>query len=69
MNRQIKALNKKFKVNDFKEGEVYNPYNPLNIEVTRDDIQELLANDGLPQSIYTIQNFCYELYAGARVHR
>ena len=46
------------------EGLVFNPYNPLNIEITLNDIQSILKKYGLPNQV---DNF--KLYKRAFVHR
>lgn len=45
-------------------GLLWNPYNPLNTEITLTDVQSILVNYGLPP---TVHNF--ELYRRAFVHR
>ena len=46
------------------EGLVFNPYNPLNIEITLNDVQSILINYGLPCQVYNMN-----LYKRAFVHR
>jgi dsRNA-specific ribonuclease len=46
------------------EGLVFNPYNPLNIEITLNEVQCILNNYGLPATISNIA-----LYKRAFVHR
>ena len=46
------------------EDNIFNPYNPNNVEVTRQDIETILKKYGLPPRI---NNF--ELYRRAFIHR
>jgi len=46
------------------EGLIFNPYNPLNIEITLNDVQSILINYGLPCKVYNMN-----LYKRAFVHR
>jgi dsRNA-specific ribonuclease len=46
------------------EGYIYNPYNPVNIEITLNDVQSILRSYGLPT---TVNNF--EYYKLAFVHK
>ena len=46
------------------EGLVFNPYNPLNVEITLNDVQSILTNYGLPPIIHNLA-----LYKRAFVHR
>lgn len=43
---------------------VFNPYNPLNIEIKLEEVQEILKKYGIPSNIFNI-----ELYKRAFVHR
>ena len=46
------------------EGLIFNPYNPLNCEITLNDVQSILTRYGLPPKVYNM-----ELYRRAFVHR
>lgn len=46
------------------DGLVFNPYNPLNTEITLSDIQSILTRYGLPPNVYNMT-----LYKRAFVHR
>jgi dsRNA-specific ribonuclease len=46
------------------EGLVFNPYNPLNVEITLNDVQSILTKYGIPGIVNNI-----ELYKRAFVHR
>ena len=46
------------------DGLVFNPYNPLNTEITLSDIQSILTQYGLPPNVYNMT-----LYKRAFVHR
>ena len=46
------------------EGLIFNPYNPLNIEITLNDVQSILGKYGIPT---TVSNM--ELYRRAFIHR
>jgi dsRNA-specific ribonuclease len=46
------------------EGLIFNPYNPLNEEITLNDVQSILSRYGIPPMVYNI-----ELYKRAFVHR
>ena len=46
------------------EGLVFNPYNPLNVEITLNDVQSILTKYGVPPIVDNI-----ELYKRAFVHR
>ena len=46
------------------EGLIFNPYNPLNVEITLNDVQSILMKYGLPPIIYNMK-----LYKRAFVHR
>jgi len=46
------------------EGLIFNPYNPLNIEITLNDVQSILTAYGLPPIVHNI-----ELYKRAFVHK
>ena len=46
------------------EGLIFNPYNPLNVEITLSDVQSILTKYGLPPLVHNI-----ELYKRAFVHK
>ena len=46
------------------EGLIFNPYNPLNIEITLNDVQSILKKYGIPPIVYNMS-----LYKRAFVHR
>ena len=46
------------------EGLIFNPYNPLNSEITLNDVQSILTRYGIPPKIFNM-----ELYRRAFVHR
>jgi hypothetical protein len=46
------------------EGLVFNPYNPLNLKITLDEVQCILSKYGVPPTVYNIS-----LYERAFVHR
>ena len=46
------------------EGLIFNPYNPLNTEITLNDVQSILTKYSLPNKIFNM-----ELYRRAFVHR
>lgn len=46
------------------EGLIFNPYNPLNVEITLGDVQCILTKYGVPSTVFNI-----ELYKRAFVHR
>jgi dsRNA-specific ribonuclease len=46
------------------EGLVFNPFNPLNVQITLNDVQSILTRYGLPVKIHNM-----ELYRRAFVHR
>ena len=46
------------------EGLVFNPYNPLNIEITLNDVQFILTKYGLPKQVINM-----DLYKRAFIHR
>lgn len=46
------------------EGLIFNPYNPLNVEITLNDVQRILTKYGIPPIIYNMK-----LYKRAFVHR
>jgi len=46
------------------EGLVFNPYNPLNVEITLNDVQSILTKYGVPGQVYNLN-----LYKRAFVHR
>uniref|UniRef100_A0A6C0D983 RNase III domain-containing protein n=1 Tax=viral metagenome TaxID=1070528 RepID=A0A6C0D983_9ZZZZ len=46
------------------EGLIFNPYNPLNVEITLNDVQSILTKYGVPGMVKNI-----ELYKRAFVHR
>jgi len=46
------------------EGLIFNPYNPLNVEITLNDVQSILTKYSIPAKIYNL-----ELYKRAFVHR
>lgn len=46
------------------EGLIFNPYNPLNVEITLNDVQFILSKYGIPTKIYNM-----ELYRRAFIHR
>ena len=43
---------------------VFNPYNPLNKEITLNEVQSILSRYGVPNKVYNI-----ELYLRAFVHK
>ena len=45
-------------------GLVYNPFNPLNVEITLSDVQHILVSYGLPPIVYNLN-----LYKRAFIHR
>ena len=46
------------------DGLIFNPYNPLNVEITLNDVQSILTKYGVPGMVNNI-----ELYKRAFVHR
>ena len=46
------------------DGLIFNPYNPLNVEITLSDVQSILTKYGLPPLVHNI-----ELYKRAFVHK
>jgi len=46
------------------EGLIFNPYNPLNTEITLNNVQSILTRYGIPSTIFN-----FELYRRAFVHR
>jgi len=46
------------------EGLIFNPYNPLNSEITLNDVQYILTKYGIPSNIFN-----FELYRRAFIHR
>jgi len=46
------------------DDELYNPYNPLNIEITLNDIQSILRSYGLPTTVHNL-----EYYKLAFIHK
>ena len=46
------------------DGLIFNPYNPLNTEITLSDVQSILTRYGLPNKVHNI-----ELYRRAFIHR
>jgi dsRNA-specific ribonuclease len=46
------------------EGLIFNPYNPLNTEITLNNVQSILTRYGIPATIFN-----FELYRRAFVHR
>jgi dsRNA-specific ribonuclease len=46
------------------EGLIFNPYNPLNTEISLNDVQSILTKYGIPPKVFNI-----ELYRRAFVHR
>jgi dsRNA-specific ribonuclease len=46
------------------EGLIFNPYNPLNVEITLNDVQSILTKYGLPPIVHNVK-----LYKRAFVHR
>jgi dsRNA-specific ribonuclease len=46
------------------EGLIFNPYNPLNVEITLSDVQSILTNYGIPPIVHNLA-----LYKRAFVHR
>jgi len=46
------------------EGLIFNPFNPLNVEITLSDVQSILTKYSIPAKIYNM-----ELYRRAFVHR
>ena len=46
------------------ENLVFNPYNPLNKEITQDEVKTIMATYGIPPMVYNM-----ELYKRAFVHR
>jgi len=46
------------------EGLIFNPYNPLNVEITLSDVQSILTHYGIPSIVHNL-----ELYKRAFVHR
>jgi dsRNA-specific ribonuclease len=46
------------------EGLIFNPYNPLNVEITLGDVQCILTKYGIPATVFNM-----ELYKRAFVHR
>ena len=46
------------------EGLIFNPYNPLNVEITLNDVQSILTNYGIPAKVNNLA-----LYKRAFVHR
>lgn len=46
------------------DGLIFNPYNPLNVEITLSDVQSILTKYGLPPTVYNMK-----LYKRAFVHR
>jgi dsRNA-specific ribonuclease len=46
------------------EGLIFNPYNPLNTEITLNEVQCILTKYGIPSTVYNL-----ELYKRAFVHR
>ena len=51
-------------VTKMNENLVFNPYNPLNKEITHDEVKTILAKYGIPPMVYNM-----ELYKRAFVHR
>jgi len=46
------------------DGLIFNPYNPLNVEITLNDVQSILTKYGIPPLVYNMK-----LYKRAFVHR
>jgi dsRNA-specific ribonuclease len=46
------------------EGLIFNPFNPLNIEIKLNDVQSILTKYGIPQKVFNM-----ELYRRAFIHR
>lgn len=46
------------------EGLIFNPYNPLNVEITLNDVQSILTKYGVPGIVHNM-----ELYKRAFIHR
>ena len=46
------------------EGLIFNPYNPLNSEITLNDVQYILTKYGIPSNVFN-----FELYRRAFIHR
>ena len=46
------------------EGLVFNPFNPLNVEITLNEVQSILKNYGIPPNVVNM-----ELYKRAFIHR
>ena len=46
------------------EGLIFNPYNPLNVEITLNDVQSILTNYGIPPIVNNLA-----LYKRAFMHR
>ena len=46
------------------DGLIFNPYNPLNIEITLSDVQSILTKYGIPGTVTNI-----DLYKRAFIHR
>jgi dsRNA-specific ribonuclease len=46
------------------EGLIFNPYNPLNIEIRLSDVQSILTKYGIPPDVHNM-----ELYRRAFIHR
>ena len=46
------------------EGLIFNPYNPLNVEITLNNVQSILTKYGLPPIVHNL-----ELYKRAFIHR
>ena len=60
----VKSLANDDDVIKTEDGLIFNPFNPLNTEITLNDIQCILTNYGIPPKIYS-----FELYRRAFVHR
>ena len=46
------------------DGLIFNPYNPLNVEITLSEVQSILTKYGLPNIVHNVN-----LYKRAFVHR
>jgi dsRNA-specific ribonuclease len=64
MTDQLKDITRDEDIIKTDEGLIFNPYNPLNTEITLSDVQFILTKYGLPAKIFNI-----ELYRRAFVHR
>ena len=64
MSDQIKDIMRDEDIIKTDDGLIFNPYNPLNVEINLNDVQTILKKYGIPPMVYNM-----ELYNRAFVHR